>query len=193
MICGSGGCLPHPAAPTDRLEAVGLAVAKSIIDDHPLGHGFCGFVLDFLVHGDESEVLRDVGAALHALGGYDRALADGWRALLALEPAQVAELGMAFEDFDATAAADVPVTPHNLRDAVLLSGGCGFDQTVKVWSVAEDVAAGQEHVATLEGHEETVVGVALAPSGPARIVSVSYGFGGKLIAHEPATGAAALA
>ena len=65
---------------------------------------------------------------------------------------------------------------------------------------AEGGAAGRGHVATLKGQDDSphrgVVGVALAPSGPARIVSVSRGLGknnGKLIVHEPATGAAALA
>ena len=119
---GHGGCLPHPDAPAGHLEAVGLAIAKSIVDDHPLGHGFCGFVLDFLVHGDESEALRDVAVAIDALAGYDRALADSWRALLELDHAQIADLGMTVDDFDGTAAADVPVTTHNLPEAVLL--GC---------------------------------------------------------------------
>ena len=88
----ASGFLPLPTACEEQLEALGLVLCKCIIDDHPIGHGLCGFVIDYLVNGYESEALSDPSTAVRALHGFDRALADRWRALLD-EPSCVVRRG----------------------------------------------------------------------------------------------------
>ena len=47
------------------------------------GHGFSSFVFEYLVHGEQSQSLRDPAAALRALATFDEQLAESWRSLLA--------------------------------------------------------------------------------------------------------------
>ena len=68
--CG-GGYLPRPDAPAEQLAAVGLAMTKCVIDEHPVGHGVCGFVFEYIVHQAEAAALHDTFAALDALEEYD--------------------------------------------------------------------------------------------------------------------------
>lgn len=117
-----GAYLPRADADQAQLEAVGLALVKCIIDDHPIGHGFSPFVLDYLVHERQAAALLEPAAALAALRAFDSALASGYTALLD-DPASVDGLKLTLEDFDeASDEGDTPVTTTNLTEAVRL--GC---------------------------------------------------------------------
>lgn len=113
----TGGVLPRSDACEEDLEATGLVLCKCIVDDHPVGHGLCSFVIDYLVNGPDASALHDTTAALDALSGFDKALADSWRALVE-EPEVASDLGMTFDDFDDEAAAEY-VTADNVPTAVL--------------------------------------------------------------------------
>ena len=111
-----GGCLPRPSAPPEALEAVGRVLLKCIIDDHPIGHGVCPFVLDQLVHGDAGAALElgSPASALSALARFDASLAESWRQLLEV-PEHVA--GLTYEDFDPDAP-DIYVPPAAVGEAI---------------------------------------------------------------------------
>ena len=115
-----GGVLPRADAPEADMEALGLVLIKCIMDDHPIGHGLCGFVIDYLVHFHEASALCGVHAALRALRDFDRALADSWSGLLE-HPERVDDLGLTVDAFDATALA-APVRADNL--ATVVHQGC---------------------------------------------------------------------
>ena len=119
-----GGFLPKPGAAEEQLEAAGLVLIKCILDDHPIGHGLCSFVIDYLVNGNEAMALSDLDAALRALSGFDRTLANGWRSLLD-DPSSVDELGLTLEDFNELSAEPLAaVTQANLEAAIV--SGCHF-------------------------------------------------------------------
>eukprot|EP00966_Prymnesium_polylepis_P201873 4677178-Prymnesium_polylepis.1 len=42
-----------------------------VADDHPVGHGLCGFAIEYIVHQGEAAALHDVQPALDALDEYD--------------------------------------------------------------------------------------------------------------------------
>ena len=90
-----GSALPRADAPMDSLELVGRALCKSILDDHPIGGGLSGWVLDFLV--DPERALRAFRAAedaLRVLASFDSDLAARFRKALAQPD------GLTLHDFD---------------------------------------------------------------------------------------------
>lgn len=94
------GVLPRADAPLAALEACGLVMVKSLIDDHPMGGGLCSFVFDFLVHGEAAAALREPRAALAALEEVDPALAESWWGVLQLTSAEeFAAMSLTLDDF----------------------------------------------------------------------------------------------
>jgi len=112
-----GGSLPRPSAPPEALEAVGRVLLKCIIDDHPIGHGVCPFLLDQLVHGDAGAAseLGCPASALRALATFDASLAESWRQLLEAPEQHLA--GLTYEDFD-PGAPDIHVPPAAFGEAI---------------------------------------------------------------------------
>jgi len=112
-----GGSLPRPSAPPEALEAVGRVLLKCIIDDHPIGHGVCPFLLDQLVHGDAGAAseLGCPASALRALATFDASLAESWRQLLEAPEQHLA--GLTYEDFD-PGAPEIHVPPAAFGEAI---------------------------------------------------------------------------
>ena len=143
-----GLLLPAVGAPAAELEALGLLLVKSIIDEYPIGRGLCHMTFECLVH-DAPLSLSTVHAGLYALREYDPSLATSWKLLLDDQSHPLDELGLTCGDFDEDADDDAqPVTSETLADAVL--AGCrhrllgvrrsAFDHLRRGFTMREDLS-----------------------------------------------------
>ena len=108
---GTHGC--QGCARAARLSAVGRVLAKQLVDGW-VAPGPSAFVWHFL-RGSHEEALSTVTRALLQLEGFDFDLARRWRTLLS-HPEDAETLTTAC--FDPDAEEDVPVTAHNLPEAI---------------------------------------------------------------------------
>ena len=128
--------LPSAGADTERLECVGQFLAKSIIDEKPIGRGLSRFVFEFLI--DETSRTFDTSkpidqqarVALSALQDFDAELARQYSEVLhgdLVEGAHIiGEFAPNRDD------ADLPVTKHNRAEVIV--SGCKY----LLWEYRED-------------------------------------------------------
>ena len=125
QLSEGGAHLLRPDADPERLTAVGRMLLKSVLDDHPLGHGIGRFTFEYLSGSHEWRAFRkecpNPRYALHLLSDADPELARGWSQLLDKSAEELAAFELTMDAFD-DSLADVKVTHSNIAQAVV--AGC---------------------------------------------------------------------
>ena len=127
---------PSEHADRQRLVCVGQFLAKSIIDEKPIGRGFCRFLLEFLIDDtsrsfDTSKPIdQQARDALSALQNFDAELARQYGEVLHGDLVEGAfTIGHFVPSHD---DADLPVTKQNRAEVIVL--GCKY----LLWDKRED-------------------------------------------------------
>ena len=78
--------LPCSDADGEALVAIGLVMAKCVLDEHPIGGGLCSAVFDYLTSPDsEAHLMPDMAGGLGLLSEFDPELAVGWASLKGMD------------------------------------------------------------------------------------------------------------